>query len=383
MPPCSCATPGRKPGRIDEGDQRNVEAVAHAHEAGHLVAGIDVDHAGHDGRFLRHNAHAVPADARQTHDGIARPVGLNFEEGALVHDGLDDLMHDIGFAGVERDNGVEPLIHAHGIIIVILEGGIFDIVGGQVGKELPYQRKRLLLRRRCQMRHAADRHVHIRAAQRLGIDHFAGHSLDDLRAGQEHEGLLLHHDDQVLQGGGIGRAARAGAKHHADLRDHAGILRIAPEDLGISAQRLHAFLNARPAGIEQPDAGHAVAQGQVHHAADLVRLHFAESAAVDGEVLGIDVNRPPIDLAVAGHDAIAQVLGGRQPQFIVRAGDEWFDLVEGAEVQQFLDPLGGGHLAFGVLLFDPVLAAALAGFGAHLAQFQYSWVFLHPVPQFL
>ena len=77
---------GQEAGRIDKGDQRHVEAVAHAHEAGHLVAGVDVDHACHAGRFLCHDAHAVPADARQSDNGILRPIGLDFEESVFVHD---------------------------------------------------------------------------------------------------------------------------------------------------------------------------------------------------------------------------------------------------------------------------------------------------------
>ena len=69
--------------RINEGDQRNVEAVAHADEAGHFVGGVDVDHACHDGGFLPDNANAVSADACQPDDCIARPIGLDFKERTL------------------------------------------------------------------------------------------------------------------------------------------------------------------------------------------------------------------------------------------------------------------------------------------------------------
>ena len=130
--------------------------------------------------------------------------------------------------------------------------------------------KRLLFACAAQVRHAADGSMHARAAQDFGVDHFAGHGFDHIRAGQEHEGLFLDHDDQVGQGGGVGRAARAGSEHDADLRDDARVLRVASENFGVAAQAAHAFLNARAARVDQADEGHAVADGQVHHAADLV-----------------------------------------------------------------------------------------------------------------
>jgi hypothetical protein len=71
---------GQEARRIDEGHERDVETVTHADEAGHLIRRVDVDHAGHDGRFLPHDAHAVTADARQSHNGIARPIRLDFKE---------------------------------------------------------------------------------------------------------------------------------------------------------------------------------------------------------------------------------------------------------------------------------------------------------------
>jgi hypothetical protein len=127
--------------------------------------------------------------------------------------------------------------------------------------------------------------MYIRTAQRLGIDNFTGDRFDHFGSGEEHERLLFHHDDQVCQGRGVGCAACTGPEHHADLRNHTGVLRVAPEDLSIAAHRTYTFLNACAARVDQRDERHAVSHCQVHHAADLVRLHLAQGAAINCEIL--------------------------------------------------------------------------------------------------
>ena len=95
---------GQETGRIHKRDQRNIEAIAHTHEARHLVAGVNVDHARHNGRLLTDNAHAMSADARESDDGIPRPTRLDFEEGIFINDLFNHLMHHIRFAWVKRES---------------------------------------------------------------------------------------------------------------------------------------------------------------------------------------------------------------------------------------------------------------------------------------
>src|SRR3990172_4813770 len=86
---------GQEAGRIHEGHERDVEAITHADEACHLVCRVDIDHACHDGGFLPYNANTMTANTRQSHNGIARPIGLDLKERTLIDDLLDHLMHDI------------------------------------------------------------------------------------------------------------------------------------------------------------------------------------------------------------------------------------------------------------------------------------------------
>ncbi len=105
-------------------------------------------------------------------------------------------------------------------------------------------------------------------------------------------------------------------------------------------------------------------------------LHFAERAAVHGEVLRVHVHRAALNLAVAGDDAFAQILLRRQSGLITLMRDERFEFVERAVIEQLLQAFTRRQLAFGVLFGNPIGPAADAGFFAHGAQFQNARVFL-------
>ena len=96
----------------------------------------------------------------------------------------------------------------------------------------------------------------------------------------------------------------------------------------------------------------------------LCALHLGERAAINGEILRIDIHRPAVDLAIAGDDAIAQVFLGSDPHLVALVGDERLQLVESAGVEQQLQPFACGQLALGMLCIDSVLPATQVGFFA-------------------
>ena len=145
-----------------------------------------------------------------------------------------------------------------------------------------------------------------RAAQRLELDLLAGDRLDHLGAGDEHVRGLLDHEDEVGHGRGVDGAARARAHDRRDLRDHPGALDVADEDVAVGAERDHALLDPRPAGVVEPDHRRADLGGEVHDLAHLLRHHLAQRAAEDREVLAEDEHRPPVDRPVAGHHGVAR-----------------------------------------------------------------------------
>ena len=79
------------------------------------------------------------------------------------------------------------------------------------------------------------------------------------------------------------------------------------------------------------------------------------------EVVGIDKHQAAVYLAVTRHHAIAGDLFLLHAEVGATVVDELVQLVERAFVQQQLDALAGGHLAYGVLLLYLVHAAAQGG----------------------
>ena len=126
--------------------------------------------------------------------------------------------------------------------------------------------------------HAALGVVGHGAAQVLKADLLAGDALDDVRAGDEHVGGVLHHEDEVGHGRRVDRAAGGGAHDGRDLGDDAGGDGVPIEDLAVAAESESTpFLDAGPAGVVEAHERHPGLQGQVHDLADLLGVHLAQA----------------------------------------------------------------------------------------------------------
>ena len=159
----------------------------------------------------------------------------------------------------------------------------------------------------------------------------------------------------------------AGAEDHRNLRHHARGERVAVEDFTVAGERVHAFLDARAAGVVDADDGDAEVDRVVHHLGDLARVHVAERAAGDGEVLRVDAHRLARDGAGAGDHAVGSELLAVHAEILAFVLDEKIVFVEGTGVEQGLDPFACGKLATGLLFADRLVATAL-GCGAFTAE---------------
>ena len=198
-----------------------------------------------------------------------------------------------------------------------------------------------------------------RPAQLLELDFLAGHRLDHFGAGDEHVRGLFDHEDEVGHRRRVDGAAGAGAHDQADLRDHAGALDVADEDVTVGAERDDALLDSGAAGVVDADHRGPDRGRQVHHLAHLLRHHLAEAAPEHREVLGEDKDSSSIYGAVAGDDGVAPGPFLLHLEVVGAVADEGVELLEGAGVEQFLDPLAGGHLALRVLLLDRLLGGGV------------------------
>src|SRR5439155_15716697 len=125
---------------------------------------------------------------------------------------------------------------------------------------------------------------------------------------------------------------------------------------------------ARAPGVVEADDRRAHLHGRVHDLADLPRVRLRERAAEDGEVLGEDEHRAPVDPARAGDHPVAGNSLVLHAEVVTLMDDEAIDLGERALVAQELDALAGGLLPGLVLAADALIASGQLGFGLTAVQ---------------
>ena len=164
---------------------------------------------------------------------------------------------------------------------------------------------------------AGDGGVHLGAAQLLVGGDLAGRGLQQRRAGQEHLGLVAHHDDVVGQARQVGAARGRRAVHHGDLRDaarrHARLVGEAAaarhEDLGL-VQKVGA------ARFDQVHDRQLVLHHDLLDALALALARWRHRAALDGGVGRRHHAAHALDIADAGDRAAA---GARSVLVVVHA----------------------------------------------------------------
>ena len=75
---------------------------------------------------------------------------------------------------------------------------------------------------------------------------------------------------------------------------------IPEENITISCQTDDTFLNTCASRIVEADDRSAALDCQVHYLADFLGNNLGQRAAEHGEILGIDINQPVMNLAIAG-----------------------------------------------------------------------------------
>ena len=99
----------------------------------------------------------------------------------------------------------------------------------------------------------------------------------------------------------------------------------------------------------------------VHDLADLLGMRLRERAAEHGEILAEHKDQAAVDRAVAGDDAVARHLLLGHAEIVAAVLDEHVPFLEGTGVEQHLDTLARGQLAFRMLRLDAARPAAGAG----------------------
>ena len=90
-------------------EDRNVEAVAEAHETACLVASIHVERTRDEVRLVRDDAHDVTVHTGETDDHVAGEVLLDFKEAFLVGESSDDFANIVALLEVVGDDFLDFL----------------------------------------------------------------------------------------------------------------------------------------------------------------------------------------------------------------------------------------------------------------------------------
>ena len=125
MPACSWPDAGQEAGDVDQGQHRDVERVAGAHEPRGLLRCVDVEAAGEVHRLVGHDADRRALDATETDDDVLREAmnsAMHLEEITVVDQMLDDLVHVVGRVRrvgderVEEGIGLVDLVRHRGVV---------------------------------------------------------------------------------------------------------------------------------------------------------------------------------------------------------------------------------------------------------------------------
>ncbi|MNX91930.1 hypothetical protein D3C86_1240470 [compost metagenome] len=349
---------------VHQRHQRNVEGVAEADEARGLAAAVDVQHPRQNLRLVGDDADGLAVQTTEAADDVPGEVGADLEEVGLVDHLQDQLLHVVGLVRIGRDQGVQRGLVAIRLVIAVADRRLFAVRQGQEADQAADLGQGLQIILEGAVGDPRLAGVDAGAAQVLMADDLVGDGLHHVRAGHVHVGRVLHHEDEVGDGGRIDVAARARAHDDRDLRDDARGQGVLQEDVGVTGQALDAFLNARAARIEQADDRRARRQGHLLDLDDLGRVSARQGAAEDGEVFREDIDQTAADGAASGDDAVARDALLGHAEVVAAMLHEHVGLFEAAFVQQDFDPFARGQLALGVLGGDALFTTAQFGGGA-------------------
>ncbi|GJE59385.1 hypothetical protein MPOCJGCO_1476 [Methylobacterium trifolii] len=206
------------------------------------------------------------------------------------------------------------------------------------------------------------------AAELLRGHDLVGDGLHHVGAGDEHVARVAHHEDEVGHGRRVDVAACARPHDHRDLRYHARSHHVAAEHLAVAAERGHALLDTRPAGVENADDRGAHLQRHVLNFYDFLRVGLGKRAPEHREVLRKQKYGAAVHRAPAGDDAVAGDLLLLHAEIGGAVLHEHVELLERPVVEEEFDAFARGELATFVLGVHALLTAAEAGLRAPLLE---------------
>ena len=134
--------------------QRNVEAVAKAHEARALHRRIDIERARQHRRLIGHDPDRLPVEPRKSHHDVLGIVLVNFEKVAVIDNRVNHIFHVIRQVRLIGDERVELLVQPIDRIVAGLARRVFQIVRWNETQQFANRRQTLGIVAAHEVRHA-------------------------------------------------------------------------------------------------------------------------------------------------------------------------------------------------------------------------------------
>ncbi len=205
-------------------------------------------------------ADRMAAEPREAADDVLGEALLHLEELAVVDHAPDHVVHVVGLVRAVRDQRVELGVLAVGRVGRRREDRRIDVVLRQEREQVARVLEARLLVGRDEVRDSRLRRVRRRrrrAPRTMTSSPVTVFTTSGPVMNMYDEPSTMKHE--VGHRRRVDRAARARADHERELRDHAGGLDVAPEDLRVAGERDDALLDARAARVVDPDHRAAVA----------------------------------------------------------------------------------------------------------------------------
>ena len=295
---------------IHQADQRNVECVAEPYKPGRLGRCIAVQNTCQDCGLIGHQTNGLPSHSAKPADDVPGETRMNFQKFRTVQNAVNQDIHVISLIGIWRNQIIKGRIRAFGRISQIEKRGLQTIIGRQKIDQPSNFTKAKNVVWDHKMGDAADCSVNLGASQLFRADILMNYSFDDIRACNKHVGGIFNHKGKIGHGRAVNRAAGARPHDTGNLGNHTAGLNISMENLSISSQRIHAFLNPGATGVVQPNDGRADPDRMVHNLADFLGMGFPQGTSNYGKVLAEDKHLPAINGSMTGYHAISRVTAG-------------------------------------------------------------------------
>ena len=147
---------------------------------------------------------------------------MHLHKVAVIHYALDDIRHIVGRVRAVGDDVEESVVRAGRIVGCVVARRVFHIVLRQEAQQAANFLEAGLFRVGRKVRDSAAGRVAVRAAKLFVSYLFASDRSDDVGAGDVHLPGATDHENEVGEGGGVGRAPGCRAENDGNLGNHTG-----------------------------------------------------------------------------------------------------------------------------------------------------------------